>query len=171
MKGLGKYFLSRGIQTKILLGDNSDATTWAFIEPAMRDPDAHPYMGAVSFHSWRGWDTTTLKHWRDASVKMKLPLIVGEGSIDASAWAYPAIFLEQTYTMEEINLYIRLMGICQPLSILQWQLTSDYSPLTGAGIFGKEGPLEPTQRFWNLKQLASTPEGLNYFPVSWTDHL
>ena len=96
---------------------------------------------------------------------MNLPLIVGEGSIDAAAWAYPAIFLEQTYAMEEINLYIRLMSICQPLSILQWQLTSDYSPLTGGGIFGKEGPLEPTQRFWNLKQLASTPEGLNYFPV------
>jgi len=166
IKGLGKYFLSRGIQTKILLGDNSDATTWAFIEPAMRDPAAHPYMGAVSFHSWRGWDTETLTHWRDASRQMQLPLIVGEGSIDAAAWAYPAIFLEQTYTMEEINLYIRLMAICEPMSILQWQLTSDYSLLTGRGIFGKEGPLEPTQRFWNMKQLASTPEGLNYFPVS-----
>jgi hypothetical protein len=58
------------------------------------------------------------------------------------------------------------MSICQPLSILQWQLTSDYSPLSGGGIFGKEGPLEPTQRFWNLKQLASTPEGLNYFPLT-----
>jgi hypothetical protein len=166
IKGLGKYFLSRGIQTKILLGDNSDATTWTFIEPAMRDPAAHPYMGAVSFHSWRGWDTETLTHWTDASKKMNLPLIVGEGSIDAAAWAYPDIFLEQTYAMEEINLYIKLMSICQPMSILQWQLTSDYSPLSGGGIFGKEGPLEPTQRFWNLKQLASTPEGLNYFPVS-----
>ena len=166
IKGLGKYFLTRGIQTKVLLGDNSDATTWVFIEPAMRDPEARPYMGAVSFHSWRGWDSTTLMHWRDASMKLQLPLIVGEGSIDAAAWGYPAIFLEQTYTMEEINLYIRLMGICQPLSILQWQLTSDYSPLTGGGIFGREGPLEPTQRFWNLKQLASTPEGLSYFPVS-----
>lgn len=166
IKGLGKYFLSRGIQTKILLGDNSDATTYSFIEPAMKDPEAHPYMGAVSFHSWRGWDRETLMHWTDASQKMKLPLIVGEGSIDAAAWAYPAIFLEQTYAMQEINLYIRLMQICQPLSILQWQLTSDYSPLTGGGIFGKEGPLEPTQRFWNLKQLASVQEGLNYFPVS-----
>jgi hypothetical protein len=166
IKGLGKYFLTRGIKTKILLGDNSDATTWNFIEPAMNDREARQYMGAVSFHSWRGWDTATLEHWRDAALKLKLPLIVAEGSIDAAAWAYPAIFLEQTYIMEEINLYIRLMGICQPLSILQWQLTSDYSPVSGGGIFGKQGPIEPTQRFWNLKQLASTPEGLNYFPVS-----
>jgi hypothetical protein len=165
IKGLGEYFLSRGIQTKILLGDNSDATSYTFIDPAMRDSSTYPYMGAISFHSWRGWDTETLLHWTDASRRMKLPLIVGEGSIDAAAWAYPAIFLEPTYAMEEINLYIRLMSICEPLSILQWQLTSDYSPLSGGGIFGKEGPLEPTQRFWNLKQLSSTPEGLNYFPV------
>jgi hypothetical protein len=166
IKGLGKYFLSRGLKTKILLGDNSDATTYSFIEPALRDTSAHPYIGAVSFHSWRGWETGLLSQWAEASREINLPLIVGEGSIDAAAWGYPEIFLEQTYAIQEINLYIRLMAICQPISILQWQLTSDYSPLTGGGIFGKEGPLKPTQRFWNLKQLASTPEGLNYLPVS-----
>jgi hypothetical protein len=165
IKGLGKYFLSRGLKTKILLGDNSDATTYAFIEPSLRDTSAHPYIGAVSFHSWRGWETRLLSQWATASREINLPLIVGEGSIDAAAWGYPTIFLEQTYAMQEINLYIKLMAICQPLSILQWQLTSDYSPLIGGGIFGKEGPLEPTQRFWNLKQLASTPAGLNYLPV------
>ena len=51
------------------------------------------------------------------------------------------------------------MTICrisQPASILQWQLTENYSLLTG----GAEGsPLEPTQRFWNLKQLNMTPPG------------
>jgi hypothetical protein len=166
IKELGKYFLSRGLKTKILLGDNSDATTYAFIDPALKDTATHPYIGAVSFHSWRGWETELLSHWAAASREINLPLIVGEGSIDAAAWAYPAIFLEQTYAMQEINLYIRLMAICQPLSILQWQLTSDYSPLTGGGIYGKEGPLEPTQRFWNLKQLASTEPGLNYLPVT-----
>jgi hypothetical protein len=165
IKGLGKYFLSRGLKTKILLGDNSDATTYNFIEPALHDLSAQPYIGAVSFHSWRGWETRLLSQWATASREINLPLIVGEGSIDAAAWGYPTIFLEQTYAMQEINLYIKLMAICQPLSILQWQLTSDYSPLIGGGIFGKEGPLEPTQRFWNLKQLASTPAGLNYLPV------
>jgi hypothetical protein len=166
IKGLGKYFLARGLKTKILLGDNSDATTYAFIDPALKDTSTHPYIGAVSFHSWRGWETEILSRWAADATQLNLPLIVGEGSIDAAAWAYPAIFEEQTYAMEEINLYVRLLAICQPLSILQWQLTSDYSPLTGGGIFGKEGPLAPTQRFWNLKQLASTPEGLKYMPVS-----
>ena len=30
----------------------------------------------------------------------------------------------------------RMMAIAQPLSILQWQLTADYSLLAGGGIFG-----------------------------------
>jgi O-glycosyl hydrolase len=162
IKGLGAYFVSRGLKTKMLLGDNSDATTYEFIYPALNDPDARPYIGAVSFHSWRGWETETLQKWADAAKKINVPLIVGEGSIDAAAWNYPAIFQEQTYAMEEINLYLRLLKICEPITILQWQLTADYSPLIGGGIFGNDEPLHPGQRFWNLKQLASTPKNSTY---------
>lgn len=165
IKGLGAYFKSRGLITKMLLGDNSDATTYEFIYPAMKDSVARQYIGAISFHSWRGWEKPILEKWADAAKKMNVPLIVAEGSIDAAAWNYPDIFTEQTYAMEEINLYIRLLAICQPMTILQWQLTADYSPLSGGGIFGKEGPLKPTRRFWNLKQLSSTPKDLRYIAV------
>ena len=165
IKGLGAYFVSRGLKTKLLLGDNSDATTYAFIDVAMHDSATHPYIGAISFHSWRGWDSATLQKWSDAATKMNLPLLVAEGSIDAAAWAYPAIFEEQTYALKEINLYTRLLAICQPESILQWQLTSDYSPLAGGGVYGGEGPLRPTQRFWNLKQLSSIPKGLKAIAI------
>lgn len=165
IKGLGAYFKSKNLSTKLLLGDNSDATTYKFIYPAMNDPEALPYIGAISFHSWRGWDTPTLQKWADAAKKLNLPLLVGEGSIDAAAWAYPAYFEEESYALEEINLYTRLIAICQPQSILQWQLTADYSPLTGGGIFGNNGPLRPTRRFWQLKQLASTPSNLYVFPL------
>jgi hypothetical protein len=58
------------------------------------------------------------------------------------------------------------MAICQPASILQWQLTADYSLLAGGGIFGDTGTLRPTQRFWQLKQLSLTPKGLSAMPVS-----
>ncbi|WCT10740.1 hypothetical protein [Mucilaginibacter jinjuensis] len=162
IKGLGAYFVSRGLKTKMLLGDNSDATTYEFIYPALNDPDARPYIGAISFHSWRGWKTETLQKWADAAKKINAPLIVGEGSIDAAAWNYPDIFQEQTYAIEEINLYLRLLKICEPITILQWQLTADYSPLIGGGIFGNNEPLHPGQRFWNLKQLASTPKNSIY---------
>jgi hypothetical protein len=166
IKGLGAYFLSRGIKTKMLLGDNSDATTYSFIYPALEDSKAMSYVGAIAFHSWRGWEKETLEKWANAASKANLPLIVAEGSIDAAAWNYPAIFEETSYALEEINLYIRLLSICQPESILQWQLTADYSPLSGGGIFGNDAPLHPTQRFWNFKQLASTPEHLVAMPIS-----
>ena len=166
IKGLGAWFISKGLKTKMLLGDTADGNGYAFINEAMADPGSYPYIGAVSFHAWRGWATETLLKWENAASRLKIPLLVGEGSIDAAAWRYPAIFEEETYAREEINLYIRILAICQPLSILQWQLTADYSPLAGGGVFGnKKDPLHPTQRFWNLKQLSSTPEGLFAMPV------
>ena len=95
-----------------------------------------------------------------------MPLIVGEGSTDAAAWRYPAIFKETTFALYEINLYMRLCAICQPLSILQWQLTADYSLLRGNGILGDDGPLRPTKRFHNLRQLAMTPADAFSIPLT-----
>ncbi len=166
IKGLGHYFASRGLSTKVLLGDNSDATTWSFIGPAMNDPAARPYISMISFHSWRGFDTATLQKWSDAAAQLQVPVVVGEGSIDAAAWAYPNIFQEPTYALKEISLYTRLLAICQPLSILQWQLTTDYSLLAGGGVYGDTGVLRPTQRFWNIKQLSMTPRGLLAMPIA-----
>ena len=165
IKGFGAYLARLDLPTKMLLGDNSDATTFDFIRPAMEDAEARPYIGAVSFHSWRGCDDATLHRWADAARQLNVPLLIGEGSTDAAAHRYPEIFNEPTFALYEINLYTRICAICQPLSILQWQLTSDYSLLKGAGIFGTEGPLRPTQRFWNLKQLASTPPDALALPV------
>jgi len=166
IKGLGAYFASKGLKTRLLLGDTADANGYRFIYHAMADPDTPPYILAVSFHSWRGWSDETLNKWADAAEQLAIPLIVGEGSIDAAAWRYPAIFEEPVYALEEINLYTRILAICQPLSILQWQLTADYSVMAGGGIFGNEGPLQPTQRFWNLKQLGSTPAGTFAMPIT-----
>ena len=157
IKGFGQYLADRGLKTLMLLGDNSDATTFDFILPALQDPSARRYIGAISFHSWRGCDDATLRKWAGAARQINVPLIVGEGSTDAAAHQYPAIFNETTFALYEINLYVRLCALAQPLSILQWQLTSDYSVLWGDGIYRSEGPLRPTQRFFNLKQLSMTP--------------
>ncbi|MEZ4776783.1 MAG: hypothetical protein R3D00_26645 [Bacteroidia bacterium] len=167
IRGLGKYMASKGLKTKLLLGDTADANGHPFIQHAMNDPEAKPFIGAISFHSWRGFETETLQQWADAATRMNLPLLVGEGSIDAAAWRYPDIFEEQIYALDEINLYTRILAICQPASILQWQLTADYSPLSGGGVFGNNAePLHPTRRFYNLKQLAATPAGVYAIPVT-----
>ncbi len=167
IKDLGAHLQKRGLKTKLLLGDTADANGWPFIKIAMDDSDTHQYIGAVSFHSWRGYTDENLQQWTAAAERMQLPLLVGEGSMDAGAWRYPDIFSEPTYAMEEMNLYTRILRICQPESILQWQLTADYSPLEGGGVFGNhEIPLRPTQRFWNFKQMANLPADLKYMPVS-----
>ncbi len=166
IKSFGAALARHHLPTKMLLGDNSDATTIEFIRPALEDKDAHKYIGAVSFHSWRGCDDATLKRWSDAARSINVPLIVGEGSTDAAAWRYPAIFKESTFALYEINLYMRLCAVSQPLSILQWQLTADYSLLQGNGILGDNGPLRPTQRFYNLQQLAMTPAEAFAIPLT-----
>ena len=165
IKKLGGYMASQGLTTKMLLGDNSDANTYWFITPAMEDPATHKYIGAISFHSWRGCDPWTLSIWADAAKQMNVPLLVGEGSTDAAAHRYPDIFLQKVFTLNEIDMYIRILNICQSRSILQWQLTSDYSVLTGDGIYNTKGKLKPTQRFWNLKQLGLTPSGSYYLDI------
>ena len=165
IKTLGPYFASRGLATKLALGDTGDAVPIDFIKPAMKDPEAVKYIGAVDFHSWRGCTDDLLSQWYQAARELNVPLIVAEGSTDAAAWRYPQIFFEQSFALYEINLYTRILALAQPKSILQWQLTADYSPLAGGGIFNDKGPLRPTQRFWNLKQLASTPPQSFHLPV------
>jgi hypothetical protein len=169
IKTLGPYFAAKGLATKLALGDTSDANPIEFIRPAMHDPEAVKYVGAVDFHSWRGCTDKILAQWRDAARELNVPLVVAEGSTDAAAYRYPQILNEQSFALYEINLYLRILAIAQPRSILQWQLTADYSPLAGGGIFNDNGPLRPTRRFWNLKQLASTPPRSFSLPVA-CDH-
>ncbi|WP_026914903.1 hypothetical protein [Christiangramia portivictoriae] len=163
---LGKYFRNAGLKTKFLLGDTADANGWDFTTQASVNPESLPFIGGVSFHSWRGWTDENLIKWHDIANRVEEPLFVGEGSIDAGAWRYPQIFEESTYALEEIRIYLKILKIAQPLSILQWQLTSDYSVLSGGGVFGNDKEeLHPTQRFFNLKQLGDTPEGLKVIPL------
>ncbi len=166
IKELGAMFRAEGLQTEFLLGDTADLNGWEFTTPASMDPEAQPYIGGVSFHSWRGWTDENLIKWLDIANRVGEPLFVGEGSIDAGAWRYPQIFEEPTYALDEIDVYLKIMNIAQPRSILQWQLTADYSPLSGGGIFGNtQDELYPTQRFYNLQQLGATPQGLRAIPI------
>jgi hypothetical protein len=165
IKKLGAYLASKELGTKMLLGDNSDATSIDFIEPALQDPATHQYIGAISFHAWRGCDNWTLSNWADASRELNVPLLIGEGGTDAQAHQYPDIFNESSFAQDEIDIYIRSCNIGHVKSILQWQLTSDYSLLSGGGVYRTEGPLHPTQRFYNLKQLGTTPAGSFILPT------
>jgi len=169
VRSLGAYFARHGLATRMLAGDTSDANPVEFVDPLLADAEAVRFTGAVSFHSWRGCTRENLERWLAAARRMNVPLLVGEGSTDAAAWRYSRIFLEPSFALYEIDLYTRILALSQPASILQWQLTADYSLLAGNGIAGDTGPLRPTQRFWNLKQLASTPHRSFHLPAL-SDH-
>jgi len=167
IKKLGAYFASQHLTTKMLLGDTSDATPTNFIKAALADPDAMRYVGAISFHSWRGGTDAQLSAWGESASEANLPVLCAEGGTDAAASSYPGIFQEFAYGFDEINLYIRLCALTQPKALLEWQLTADYNVLSGGPGHGNVAaqPLRPTQRFWNLKQLGATPAGAFWMPL------
>jgi len=167
IKKLGAYFKSAGLKTKMLLGDTSDAVPVSFIQPALNDPEAFPYIGAISFHSWRGATDEQYQKWTDAAVKLGLPLFDAEGGNDAQASGYPNVFREPWYALDEAAEYVRIMRICHPEAILEWQLTQDYSVLTT----GPDGALAPTQRFHNLKQFNLAPPGSAWISAQSSDGL
>lgn len=156
IKRLGPYFESRGLKTRMLLGDTGNPTGDKFIDVALADPEAAKYIGAVSFHSWNGGTTEQYTHFSQAARKLDVPLLVAEGGLDPSAHQYRAIFREPWFCLNEIAQYVEICRVAQPLSILHWQLTADYSILTG-GAGGQ--PLQPAQRFWQIKQLGMTTPG------------
>jgi hypothetical protein len=156
IKGLGASFAAEGLATKMLLGDTGNPTPRPanYIDPTIADPDAMKYVGAVSYHCWTGGSDAIIAKWGQVAQQFKLPLLIAEGGTDPNSYRTGSLFLEPWYGLDEINLYLRCMALSQPTSILHWQLTDNYSVLTG----GRNGqPLQPTQRFYNLKQLNLTP--------------
>jgi hypothetical protein len=153
IKRLGAYFASHGLKTRMLMGDTGNPTGDKFIDVALADPEAAKYIGGVSFHSWNSGTIEQYTHFSEAARKLNVPLLVGEGGLDPSAHQYRAIFLEPWFCLNEISQYVEICRVAQPLSILHWQYTADYSILTG-GNGGQ--PLQPAQRFWDIKQLGMT---------------
>jgi hypothetical protein len=165
---MGQRLARHGLSTRLLLGDTAHGTPAAlgFISPALEDPRLRGYVGAVAFHTWRGCTTADLRQWDAAARKLGVPLLVTESGPDAHLHEYPSVRLEPWFQLQEIDLYVRICADAQPATIMPWQLTTDYSVLTGGGVYSEEGPLRPTQRFWNLKQLGLTPRGAFTLPIT-----
>jgi hypothetical protein len=163
IKRLGAYFAARGTPIRLVLGDVGDPTGIDFIADASADPDAVNYLGAVSFHSWRGGTAEQFERWGAAARRLDLPLFVAEGGMDSDAYRYQSLLLEPWYALLELTEYVDICRLAQPLTILQWQLTENYSLLTG----GRDGrPLAPAQRFWQLKQLGTLSSGARALPIA-----
>lgn len=166
-KELGRAFRARGLATRVLIADTSNATlsSLAFADAARSDPEARSYIGAVGFHTWGGCEPDNLVRWDQTARGLGLPLLVTEAGPDAEAHKHPALFLESAYALDEAALYVSVCALAQPTALLEWQLTADYSVLRGGGAYGQTGALAPTLRFRTLQQLGETPAGAFSLPV------
>jgi hypothetical protein len=167
IKILGPYFASRGLATKMMLGDISHPYPVSLVGDATNDPEVGKWVSVVSYHSWTGGTDANLAEWDAVAQKMNVPLLITEAGLDPGAHQYSQLFLEPHYALREIELYERILALSKPTSILHWQLTADYSLVTGGGVayFHDDGPIRPTQRFWDVKQMASIPPNVYYLPV------
>jgi hypothetical protein len=151
IKRIGACFVSKGISTKILLGDVSKPPPVDFIKPASADPEALKYVGAISFHSWNGATPEQLAAWHTAAQKLNLPLFVAEGGTDSDAYKYPHVFGYSWYAIDEAAMYLDVLSNSQPASILPWEMTPDYPLEDFQGTVAR-----PSERFWCLKQLSAS---------------
>jgi hypothetical protein len=167
IKAIGRACLARGLATKQLLADTSNAApvSLAYVQAAIDNPEVVPLLGAIGFHTWGGCEDVNLAHWAEATRRLGLPIMITEGGPDAEAHRHPDLFLEPAFQLDETALYVRLCERVQPASIMIWQLTADYTVLKGGGAYGRNGPLEETLRFWMLKQLGATPRGAFALPA------
>ncbi len=167
-KVLGTRFAAKGLGTRILVGDTGHGTALAnrIVGTVVADPEARGFIGAIAFHTYHGLTESDLAAWSASAEALALPLLATEAGLDSAAHRYEQVFLEPWFQLKEIATYLRICNTVQPATIMEWQFTSDYSVLTGGGNYGDGGPLRPTMRFWNLKQLGSTPAGAFALPVA-----
>lgn len=156
-----------GLSTRILAADTSNGTPYArsLAEAACADPVLRPHVAAIGFHTWGGCEPENLRAWSALARSHNLPLMITEAGADSEAHRSPDLFLDERYQFDEAALYLDISRLAQPSTIMEWQLTADYSVLDGGGTYGREGPLTPTFRYWLLWHLAQAPAGYRHIPV------
>lgn len=155
IKLIGAHFASLGLKTKLLLGDTANPRdTHVFTLPTAADPEAMKYVGAVSFHSWGNGSPEQYRSWGEVGQWLNLPLVVAEAGVDPGSYRN-SMFDSYAYGLREMQQYQELFRDSRPTTLIYWQYTEDY----GFVRVKADKTLEPTGRFYLLKQLTSlTPK-------------
>jgi O-glycosyl hydrolase len=151
IKRLGAYLASRGLKTKMLLGDTANPRdSHRYVLPTAADPVAMSHVGAVSFHSWGGGSPAQYGAWADVASWLHLPLVVGEAGVNPGAYRNHT-FDSYAYGLSEARQFQELLRDSRPTAILYWEFTEDY----GLVHVDKNGSIEPTPRYWLMNQFAN----------------
>ena len=151
IKRIGAYLGSLGLKTKMLLGDTANPRdSHTFVLAAAADPEAMRYVGALSVHSWGNGTPAQYEAWADVARWLNLPLLVAEAGVDPGAYKNNT-FDSFSYGLKEAAQFQELLRYAQPQALIYWQFTDDY----GLVHVGPNGAIEPTGRFWMMKQFAN----------------
>jgi O-glycosyl hydrolase len=151
IKRIGAHLASLGLKTRLLLGDTANPRdSHRFVLAAAADPEAMAYVGAVSFHSWGDGTPEQYGAWGDVASWVHLPLLVAEAGVDPGAWRNQ-MYDSYAYGLREARQFQELLRYARPQALLYWQFTDDYSLVH----VGADGAIEPTGRFWLMKQFAN----------------
>jgi hypothetical protein len=150
IKRIGLHFQAAGLKTRMLLGDAAGPRdTHKFALEAASDANALPLIGAVGFHSWGGGTPAQYSAWGDLAEWLKLPLLVTEIGVDASAY-HTRAWDSYDYGLKEARMIQELLAYARPQGMLFWQFTDDYAL---ARVLS-DGSVKPSARFWMIKQFA-----------------
>jgi O-glycosyl hydrolase len=151
IKRVGAYLASLGLKTKMLLGDTANPRdSHKFVLAAAADPEAMRYVGAVSVHSWGNGTPAQYEAWADVGQWLHLPLLVAEAGVDPGAYKNKT-YDSYSYGLKEAGQFQDLLRYARPQALIYWQFTEDY----GLVHVGADGSIEPTSRFWLMKQFVN----------------
>jgi len=151
IRRVGAHLASLGLKTRMLLGDTANPRdSHKFVLAAAADPEAMRYVGALSVHSWGGGTPEQYGAWGDVAAWLRLPLIVAEAGVDAGAYKN-RMYDSYAYGLREAAQFQDLLRFARPQAMIYWQFTDDY----GLVHVGAGGAIEPTGRYWLMKQFAN----------------
>ncbi len=151
IKRIGAHLASLGLKTRMLLGDTANPRdSHKFVLAAAADPEAMRYVGAVSVHSWGGGTPAQYQAWGDVGAWLNLPLLVAEAGVDPGAYKN-RMYDSYAYGLREAAQFQDLLRYARPQALIYWQFTDDY----GLVRVGPGGAIEPTGRFWIMKQFVN----------------
>jgi len=151
IKRVGAHLASLGLKTRMLLGDTANPRdSHTFVLAAAADPEAMRYVGAVSVHSWGGGSPEQYGAWGDVGHWLNLPLLVAEAGVDPGAYKN-RMYDSYAYGLREAAQFQDLLRYARPQALIYWQFTEDY----GLVHVGADGAIEPTARFWLMKQFVN----------------
>jgi len=167
IKRAGAQFEKLGLKTKCLLGDVSNPRVpRSFIQPALDDPEAMKYAGAVAFHAWNTGTAAEYTAWGDLAERLKLPLIVAEAGVDSSAWV-DGSYRSFDNAVREMTQYQELFAYARPQAILYWEYTADYSLMQPDPSAKSNAKTAETERFALQKHwLTFIPPGSEALTIS-----